>query len=315
MNCVRHFSFLAHDSNCFAALGDQVWRLGPRRLHMPRRLCYPEWVGSYPDINLCGQPGTLCAAGAGTAARHSAGAAMYRLFTFALIYICLSAGCTADGDENLVADPRTPDLAGRDARETDGAVSDVDAPSEGLTGQCPVMGFEACGGKLIGAWDVVSLCPDDAAAAAKLFEHPFDNHDACADRTQNTVDARATESGTVTFAADELTTRVTSTLDLTYGFTDACLAVAFPAASDPRTACLDQQKAGRLTCTYQPDRCVCSGQVVHSGEQETVPYSRVGASQIMIGKIRVDYCKSGSVLVLDWQKHPVSWRYWILEQP
>ena len=54
---------------------------------------------------------------------------MCRLFTFALIYLCLSAGCTADGDEDLVADPSAPDdLAELDARETDGAVSDADAP-------------------------------------------------------------------------------------------------------------------------------------------------------------------------------------------
>jgi hypothetical protein len=231
----------------------------------------------------------------------------------ALLAAALVAGCSDDGASGA-PDRALADLAPRDGGVADTTVSDG-AGADGSTALCPVVGFKACGGDLIGAWDVVSFCPEDAAAAAALFEHPFDDLAACKDRTKNTVDAVVTQDGTVTFTAGEIVSKVTSTYDLTYGYTDACLAAIEPARSDPESACLAQQKTGKLTCAYQPDRCVCVGQIVNPGQEEAAPYEKVGSTQIKMGNILADYCRSDPVLILDWEKHPVSWRYWILKLP
>jgi hypothetical protein len=239
---------------------------------------------------------------------------LHRNIVLLLVAAATAAACS-DDDKSPKPDQLPVDMAAQDARVADGKAPDLAVATDGSAGLCPVVGFKACGGDLLGSWDVVSFCPEDAAAAAALFEHPFDNLQQCKDRTKNTVDAVVTEVGTMTFTASELTSKVTSTHDLTYGFTDACLAAAFPAAPDPKTACLDQQKSGKLTCTYQPDRCVCVGQLVHPGQEEKNPYEQVGTTQIKMGNVLADYCRTGPVLILDWEKHPISWRYWILKQP
>ena len=225
----------------------------------------------------------------------------------------LLAGCSTDQPS---PDPDQLPLADMTVDMTAGEqVSDFAINGDGLTAICPVVGFQPCGGDLSGTWNVVSFCPEDPAAAAALFEHPYDDRQACKDRTKNTVDAVVTQTGTITFAAGEIVMDVTSTYDLTYGFTDACLAVAVPAEPDPKSACLAMEKPGKLSCTYQPDRCVCTGKIVNPGQTETAPYELVSSTQLKMDGMLAGFCRSGSVLILDWEKHPISWRYWILQLP
>ena len=116
-----------------------------------------------------------------------------------------------------------------------------------------------------------------------------------------------------------MTVKMKSHVDLSYGFTDACLAAAEPGASSPAAACAAMNKTGKLTCTYSasgPTTCSCTGTVQAPDEDSTSPYTLNSVSSLTLspGKESATFCRTGDVLILDWVPHPVSWRYWILKR-
>lgn len=197
------------------------------------------------------------------------------------------------------------------APSADAAVPTVDAGV--LSPGCPVADFAPCGGDLQGTWNAVSFCPEDPEAAAALFEHPYSNLPECSDRSVNTVVGMLVHTGTVTFAGGTLTTDVQVGGEVTYGFTDACLAAVDPAAATPQAAC-DGMPA-QLTCAYTTGLCSCSGTISPQALADSAPYETVDATTIRYDGVTAAYCTDGEVLILDWAEHPVSWRYWILSRP
>lgn len=212
------------------------------------------------------------------------------------------------------SDGAVRDGAVHDVSLGEGGTADTTAGSDGMPASCPVQGYAPCGGNLLGSWTFVSLCPEDQAQADALFEHPYDNLDACKDRTANFVHGSWVRQGTMTFTATEVTVKMKSRVDISYGFTDACLAVAQPAAATPSNACTSLAKPGKLSCSYAPGLCTCEGSVAAPDEDSTSPYAVADGNLLSVGSggEAATFCQDGDVLILDWTPHPITWRYWIL---
>lgn len=178
-----------------------------------------------------------------------------------------------------------------------------------------MQGYSACGGDLLGTWHFVSLCPEDQAKADALFEHPFDNAEACQDRTLNHVRGTWVREGTMTFTATDVGMKLTSKAEVSYGFTDACLAVASPFGATPADACAALTKPDRLTCSYAPGLCTCVGSVPAPDEDSKGSYLVSDGNMLTLNSGEMaTFCAAGDQLILDWAQHPVSWRYWILKR-
>ena len=178
---------------------------------------------------------------------------------------------------------------------------------------CPVTGYAPCVGDVVGTWSIGGFCPDDPAAAAALFEHPYSDTTECADRELNTVDGVLVHEGTITFTATEAQANFTEEAHVTWGFTTACLGAVF-AKSTAEDACAELGSGGgNLTCTFAADYCTCAGVIEGKPSTETIAYT-VDGSAMQLGEAAVTYCVDGDTLTLDFAEHPVSWRYWVLDR-
>lgn len=191
------------------------------------------------------------------------------------------------------------------------STSDSSADAE-LSTECPVTHFTPCGGDVTGTWAIRSFCPEDAEAAAELFEHPYDDRPEC-QGPGNPVDGVATTVGSISFDHDgRVSIASSSGYSLSYGFSDACLGVVQRDGS-PEEACLAMESNGRLECEYEPNACTCAGQLDSPEVVETGNYV-IDGDQITLNDEQLAwYCRDGDVLILDFIMHPTSWRYWILE--
>lgn len=241
-------------------------------------------------------------------------------WSICLALMVTTVGCSDSTDspnpdataDATIASDTTPaaDLAGDG---TDGS-SDTGQQDGSLTTACPVKGYQPCGGDLKGAWTFVSLCPNDQKAADDLLEHPFDNLAACKDRQKNFVIGKWKRDGSMAFDGAKVTVKMKTELIISYGFTDACLKAVKPAEATPQDACNALSNPGKLSCTYAAGQgCSCTGTVKAPDEDTTTSYS-VSGNTFTVGKDQATYCRSGQVLIFDWKKHPISWRYWILKR-
>ncbi len=223
-----------------------------------------------------------------------------------LLCALLLAGCGG-------ADPVVPDGGTTpDASTTPDAGSTLDA-GQALSEVCPVTQFTACGGDVQGSWRIRSFCPEDQATADALYEHPFDDRPQC-QRPDNPVNAVRTLTGTITFAGTTMTMATTTKTSLSYGFTDACLAVAFRNITDPMQACSELENNGRLSCTYAANLCTCQGTLPQASDVEDAEFEISGNQLTLGGRQTADYCIDGQRLTFDWAQHPISWRYWIMDR-
>ena len=191
--------------------------------------------------------------------------------------------------------------------------SDATSPDSGGGNEwCPVVGYEACGGDLVGTWAFRSLCPEDPDAAAALCEQPYDDRAVCTG-VGNEATCDGTYEGTLTFGADGMVVvEATNTLVANWNFTDACLAeVATGATPEERCASIGND---RLTCTYT-DHCNCVGDPIVQEDMNTVAYTIDGMDVTLGDDPPASYCVDGDRLTMDYYVfHPVSWRYWVLER-
>jgi hypothetical protein len=246
---------------------------------------------------------------------------MFRIALAVAVTTALMFGCSD------VPHPSPPDAgpdapgAADSAPPTDAVTPDTtaaDAPAGGDVGPslCPVKGYTPCGGDLLGAWTFISFCPEDQAKADALYEHPYDNLTECQDRTKNFVKAVKTFNGSLSFDKTSVTVKYTGHVDLSYGFTDACLGAVNSSAATPAAACTAMTNPGKLTCTYAASICTCKGTVQAPSEDSNVGYTLNSANSLTLspGKESATFCRTGDVLILDWVPHPISWRYWILKR-
>ncbi len=219
---------------------------------------------------------------------------------FATLAVPLSlpvVGCAADTD----ADTAAP---------VDAAAVDA-LPVPVQTAECPVVDYAACAGTIEGTWHFVSMCPDDQAAADALYEHPFDNLDACKP-PGGTVVAKRTIDGTLIFTGGTIEFDQTGLIELTYGFDPQRLAAAKPEAASPEAACAAIPVNEKLTCTLDGETCTCDGAVESPAEQVTGTYVVDWDRLTVEDELTADFCAADDVLIIDWDQFEVSWRYWIL---
>ncbi len=230
----------------------------------------------------------------------------------------LFAGCSDDGDPNRDAGADTGSAVDTtttvDLAADSSGTAEAGAVDAGLTTACPVKGYKPCGGELKGPWTFVDLCPEDQKKADALFEHPYDNLTECKDRDKNFVNAKWERDGTMTFDGAKVHLKMKAAVKITYGFTDACLKAAKPKEATPKDACAAMEKPGKLSCVYTAGQgCTCKGTVKAPDDDTSSAYT-VSENILTVGKDQATFCRSSGVLILDWKKHPISWRYWILKR-
>ncbi len=238
-------------------------------------------------------------------------------------------GLVPDSGADLLTDSGAPDVpvepdgtAADVAADSIGSDSDVASPEDVFPGDvidpsgvCPVLGYEACGGDLLGKWKFLDMCPEDPVAANDLCESPFDNLPACVGGG-NDILCDSVIDGTLEFI-DADTAKMVSEhwIVFSWVFTDACLVAAGQPGADSQARCLSLNSE-KLTCTYAADACTCSGQSWKEPDDTELPYSASGSEMTLFqDELKVSYCIDGDQLVIDhYFYHPVSWRYWVLEK-
>jgi hypothetical protein len=176
-------------------------------------------------------------------------------------------------------------------------------------GACPVAGYAACGGDLIGTWQIAGHCaePPDGPPC----ESPF-SEGACS-AAGNTATCRLDPTGSVTFSATDFHLVRTVFAEVTYVFTPDCLAAVQPSESTPQARCAAISKPGKLACAYAANGCTCMGRVGPENVDETLPYTTAGSRlSIAAGERTASYCVESRKLTIDFDQHPKSWRYWVL---
>jgi len=226
------------------------------------------------------------------------------------------------GQDALTTDAPLTDLAQDtpdplDQVETPDADSSPDTESDLVpqSGVCPVIGYEACGGDLLGTWKFLDMCPEDPKAANDLCESPFDEIPQCIGEG-NEILCDSVIEGTLEFI-DADTAKMVSEhwIEFSWVFSDACLVAVGQPGADAQARCLSLS-SDKLSCTYAPGACTCSGASWKEPDDTQFPYTAAGSELTLFqDKINASYCITGDQLVIDhYFYHPVSWRYWVLEK-
>jgi hypothetical protein len=177
------------------------------------------------------------------------------------------------------------------------------------SGACPVTGYAACGGDLIGTWQIAGHCPEppDGPPCASPF-----SESACSG-ADNTVSCRLDPTGSMTFTATDLHLVRTVFIEATYVFSPECLAAVEPRESTPQARCVAVSKPGKLACAYGASSCTCVSRVGPENIDDMLPYTTSGSRlSIAGGEQTASYCVENNKLTLDFDQHPKSWRYWVL---
>jgi hypothetical protein len=188
-----------------------------------------------------------------------------------------------------------------------GSTSAPDAASPAAS--CPVEGYAACGGDLSGTWVFAGLCPESPDAVP--CESPFSDEPACT-ADGNTAACTLAPEGALTFDGANVHVVRTLTAETTYVFTDDCLA-AVRTETTPEDRCAGLDRPDVLACTYATGACTCVGSVEDEPIDATVPYTVTG-NDLAFDELTATYCVAGDVLTLDFDPHPQSWRYWVLQR-
>ena len=156
---------------------------------------------------------------------------------------------------------------------------------------CQDLSFSACGGAVVGVWEVEALCMGDIP----LGEDPFKDHPECSDTTQFNI--YWDWIGTVEMASDgsfsqDLAMKVTYDII----FYDACLTAVSDGEATPETLCQDvneQQDFG--VCEYGSGQCNCTGEAQQTEIKGEGTYSVDGSTL----SITADGSTSDSLFCVD----------------
>lgn len=175
---------------------------------------------------------------------------------------------------------------------------------------CPVESFQACGGSLDGPWDLKAQClgPSEELAC----EFPFDQEKSCQSEA-NTVRCHWDGTGRITFAEKTAHLQRQAAIVARYTLTEDCTAAVRPEAGDAAARCGALSRPPLMTCSLDEDLCVCHSRVVDEPREDLLPYS-VKGSRIQFGEFQADYCAGKDQLILDFEPHPASWKYWVLQK-
>jgi hypothetical protein len=166
--------------------------------------------------------------------------------------------------------------------------------------QTNCLGFFACGGDISGTWMVDSMCLNDDLSTELLSELNLPSE--CSEFFQN---ATVSTTGTLTYANDNETAKLTETLAITVEYTDLCLsALVGQTTLMDLSACNDMQNqlatradVRAVTCSLVGTTCMCS--LTEKRVIDTLTgYVANGTSLAYITGDSADYCVSDSTLTL-----------------
>ncbi|HWO13429.1 MAG TPA: hypothetical protein VNN80_28205 [Polyangiaceae bacterium] len=154
----------------------------------------------------------------------------------------------------------------------------------------------ACGGNVVGSWEVQSFClPQDAAEQALANRLPAQCNDAF-------VSAEATPNGVTRVYSDDGIVTTTGSIDLRneYRFTTNCLSALSSAFPNLETACqrviagnfsgIEFEDPGRwtLSCTSSDEACDCDA-VANVDITSSGTYTLLN-DQVIVGDTTAPYC-------------------------
>jgi hypothetical protein len=121
--------------------------------------------------------------------------------------------------------------------------------------------------------------------------------------------------GTFEFGADgQFTYETTSTVHVTWVYTDLCLEAVGVAGTTAADRCTGLTREHQV-CEYAPDACRCVADPMIENDAGGGPYS-VDGDELVLGEDPPStYCVDGDRLIMDYYLiHPISWRYWAFER-
>ncbi len=228
----------------------------------------------------------------------------------------IASALTACSGWSVADDPDGGNSTSTDASAgVDTLAADVSASPDaaGDDPYCPVVGYSACGGDVVGTWALRSLCPDDPVAAAALCEHPYDDRSECTGPGNEAI-CDSTNTGTFVFNADESLEFTTGySMVATWNYTDACLMAAPLSGSSAEARCAAMAN-DHLSCVYDGG-CTCVSDPMAETATDTGTYAIVDDEITIGGDPPASYCVQNGILTMDYYLyHPVSWRYWVFER-
>ncbi len=152
--------------------------------------------------------------------------------------------------------------------------------------------FSACGGDVVGTWDLVALC--SALVTSRL---PAE----CRDKVSIT---ESTGSGEIEFTGIDVRTAFESHVTATYRYDQTCAAALFGSVTVDEAFCgaLEDQYVAMpvsdsVSCAFGMGTCVCAfGYLTKSGS--TQPYVTQGTNLVPMDGAPVPYCVNGDELRL-----------------
>ena len=155
----------------------------------------------------------------------------------------------------------------------------------------------ACGGDILGTWQLRAVCSDDLVALARSAVF-------APECVETIVGVEADAAGTTTYGADgTMTWSRTIMLDVQMALTSACLTALNGQVVDAASACsMLASDAGAVpslmlsSCSAAGETCDCTAKVEVT-MSNTSAYA-ISGTQIMADSEAYDYCVAGDVLTV-----------------
>ena len=213
----------------------------------------------------------------------------------------LSAGCPG----------ATVDGAAEGEGEGEGQAGEGEG--EGQPGVCPYATFTPCGGDIVGAWTLETVCPPEGQSLTGPCDGAFSTTAGC-EGNNDAATCTQQYSGTVTLNADG-TAEVTSGVAVarTETFSAACVS-AGTGNGDALAACNSLTNADNA-CNFDGANCNCNGTVLAGADRVQGAYT-VDAAGLHFAPAGADpidggYCVTGTTLVLT---NAFGWPFWLLSR-
>lgn len=177
---------------------------------------------------------------------------------------------------------------------------------------CPGDDFEACGGNVVGTWQVLAFCPPEGRSLTTPCDHPFGDEPACAG-PPNAAECTNVYGGTLVLAPDgKATLAMELHGEMTIELSASCV-LAVGKGGDAAAACASLSN-DKLDCQLADALCVCH--FATEPEKETIEdVYQVAGNSIIIAPNSVEpitgpYCVDAGRLTI---ANPIGWRFWVLE--
>ena len=159
--------------------------------------------------------------------------------------------------------------------------------------------YKACGGDPTGTWDIASLCAEGDWVGA-YNEEMAAQVPACGSAFTSVKPAG---SGSVTYAAGNVTFNATTKLAASVTYTPACFSAAYSGLASSASACSQAEAgfnsapatAGSATCSYAGVNCSCSTTIAKNNTTSG-SYTISGSTITESSGDTYDFCVNGNTM-------------------